>query len=185
MKKMIKTERLILRPWEESDLVPFAKINADSKVREYFPSVLSTEESNRSVEMMSDHIHKYGWGFWATSLKDTNEFIGMIGLQNVFFTAPFTPAVEIGWRLAFDHWGKGYAPEGATAVLEYGFHSLNLDEIVSFTAAQNQRSQRVMEKIGMSHHPKDDFNHPNLPADHWLKRHVLYRISRNDWEHFE
>lgn len=180
--KIIKTERLILRPWREADLAPFAKMNADPRVREYFPSVLTTEESNRSVEMMSEHIAKCGWGFWAVSLIQTDEFIGMIGLENVSFVAPFTPAVEIGWRLTFDHWGKGYAAEGAAASLEYGFETLNLDEIVSFTAEHNQKSQRVMEKIGMRHNSNDDFDHPKLSEGHWLRRHVLYRINENEWK---
>jgi 3-dehydroquinate dehydratase / shikimate dehydrogenase len=177
----VRTERLILRPWQEDDLELFAQLNADPRVREYFSGLLSRQESDASVKLMSDHIQRCGWGFWAASLIQTDEFIGFIGLEDVYFSAPFNkfaPAVEIGWRLAFNHWGKGYATEGAKAVLQYGFNSLKLAEIVSFTAVQNIRSRHVMEKIGMDHNPEDDFNHPKLTEGHSLKRHVLYRIER-------
>lgn len=178
MQPILKTERLILRQWCEDDLKPFAELNADSRVREYFPGLLNRQESNASVKLMSGHIQKYGWGFWATSLIQTSEFIGFIGLEDIHFAAPFnklSPAVEIGWRLAFSHWGKGYATEGAKAALRYGFKKLNLVEIVSFTAVQNTRSRKVMEKINMYHDPKDDFDHPKLLEGHPLRRHVLYR----------
>jgi 3-dehydroquinate dehydratase/shikimate dehydrogenase len=181
----VKTERLILRPWQESDLKPFAELNADPRVREYFPGILSREESDASVKLASNHIERYGWGFWAASLIKTGEFIGFIGLEDVYFTAPFnefTPAVEIGWRLAFKHWGKDYATEGAKGVLQYGFDTLRLEEIVSFTALQNMRSRRVMEKIGMHHDEVDDFDHPKLQEGHPLKRHVLYRIKSKEWQ---
>jgi 3-dehydroquinate dehydratase/shikimate dehydrogenase len=180
----IRTERLILRPWQEDDLEPFAQLNADPRVREYFPGVLSRQESNAFVKLMSDHIQRYGWGLWAASLIQTGEFIGFIGLQNVDFQAPFnklSPAVEIGWRLAFNHWGKGYATEGAIAALQYGFEALGVKEIVSFTAVPNMRSRHVMEKIGMQHDPKDDFNHPKLPEEHKLCKHVLYRLRCVEW----
>jgi len=156
-------------------------MNADARVREFFPRLLSRYESDASVQLFSEHIQRYGWGFWAASLVETGEFIGFIGLQNVNFSAPFnqsTPAVEIGWRLAFNHWGKGYATEGALAALRYGFETLNLEEIVSFTAIANQRSRHVMEKIGMHHNPEDDFDHPKLAERHPLRRHVLYRLEK-------
>lgn len=172
---MIKTERLILRPWTDDDLKPFADLNADPRVREYFPGILTSEESNASVKLFNEHIEKFGFGFWAVSLIQTGEFIGFIGLQNVTFEAPFTPAVEIGWRLVHKYWGKGYATEGAKAALKYGFEELKLAEIVSFTPAQNSRSRHVMEKIGMTYDSKDDFEHPKLPDGHPLKTHVLYR----------
>lgn len=178
---MIETPRLILRPWQEEDLEPFAQLNADSRVMEYFPGLKTRAESDSSIKFMSDHIEKYGWGFWATSLKQTGEFIGFIGLEHVDFQAPFTPAVEIGWRLAFDYWGKGYATEGAIASLKYGFEKLNLNEIISFTVVQNMRSRAVMERIGMHHDPKDDFDHPKLAPGHSLRRHVLYRLKRIEW----
>ena len=139
--------------------------------------MLSRKESDEITKLMSGHIERCGWGFWAVSLVQTGEFIGMIGLEDVYFTAHFTPAVEIGWRLAFEHWGKGYATEGALAALKFGFDVLQLKEIVAFTAVQNQRSRTVMGKIGMHHDSKDDFNHPKLADDHSLSRHVLYRIN--------
>lgn len=181
----VKTERLILRPWQESDLEPFAQLNADPRVREFFPGILSREESNASVKLVSNHIERCGWGFWAASLIQTGEFIGFIGLEDVYFSAPFnetTPAVEIGWRLAFNHWGKGYATEGAKGALQYGFDTLDLEEIVSFTAVPNMRSRHVMEKIGMHHDEVDDFDHPKLQEGHPLRRHVLYRLKKSEWQ---
>jgi 3-dehydroquinate dehydratase/shikimate dehydrogenase len=180
---LIKTARLILRPWRQEDLEPFATLNADPKVMEYFPSVLTSEESNDSAHRISSKIETQRWGLWAVSVPGVADFIGFIGLAVPSFEAPFTPAVEIGWRLAYDHWGKGYATEGAKAVLEYAFETLKLSEVVSFTALPNKRSQHIMEKIGMHHDPKDDFDHPKLPQGHWLKRHVLYRLKKSQWEH--
>jgi RimJ/RimL family protein N-acetyltransferase len=173
--------RLILRNWQEEDLAPFAALNADHRVREFFPGLMTRQESDDSVKIMSDYIGKYGWGFWAASLIETGEFIGMIGLLNVHFKAHFTPAVEIGWRLAFEHWGKGYATEGAKASLKYGFETLALKEIVSFTTVDNIRSRHVMKKIGMHHDQNDDFDHPKLPEGHPLRRHVLYRMNQEQW----
>ena len=174
----ILTERLILRPWHIEDLEPFAKLNADPRVMQYFPSTKTSSESAEMVKLFSSSIAENGWGLWAAALKETNTFIGFIGLQNVPFTAPFTPAVEIGWRLAYEFWGKGYATEGAMACLQFGFEILHLNEIVAFTAVQNERSRAVMERIGMHHNPLDDFDHPLLPKDHPLSRHVLYRKEK-------
>lgn len=179
---IIRTDRLVLRRWTSADLEPFAGLNADPKVMEYFPGLKTKEESDHSVSLMSGHIEKCGWGFWAASLVETGEFIGFIGLEDVHFKTDFTPAVEIGWRLAFKHWGKGYATEGALACLRYGFETLNLNEIVSFTAVENTRSRAVMQKIGMHHNSKDDFDHPKLPEGHPLRRHVLYRLERDEWK---
>jgi 3-dehydroquinate dehydratase/shikimate dehydrogenase len=185
MQPILTTERLILRQWCETDLKLFAELNADARVREYFPGLLTKQESDGYVKLMSAHIQKCGWGFWAVSLIQTNEFIGFIGLEDVVFAAPFneqSPAVEIGWRLAFNYWGKGYATEGAKASLRYGFQELNLLEIVSFTPVQNMRSRHVMEKINMHRDPKDDFDHPKLLEGHPLRRHVLYRLHSNEWQ---
>jgi len=182
---IIQTSRLILRQWSNADLEPFAKLNADPKVMEYFPSILTREESDQMAKKMKTKIAERGWGWWAVSAPGIAEFIGFIGLNNVdksTFPAHFTPAVEIGWRFAFDYWGKGYAVEGAMACLKYGFEILNLNEIVSFTAVQNERSIRVMERLGMHHDPKDDFDHPKLSEDHPLRRHVLYRMNRREWK---
>ena len=180
----LKTKRLILRPWKETDLAPFAALNADSNVMKYFPSTLSREESDNMAHRIRSKIEERGWGLWAVAIPGTADFIGFIGLHNVdksTFPAHFTPAIEIGWRLASGYWGKGYATEGANAVLTYGFETLNLEEIVSFTAVQNMRSRRIMEKIGMHHDPKDDFDHPKLSEGHALRRHVLYRLKQKEW----
>ena len=178
----VTTERLLLRQWREEDLAPFAKLNADPRVMEYFPKLQTREESDASVKRVSEHIQQSGWGFWAAALLETGEFIGFIGLQPVPFQAAFTPAVEIGWRLAFEHWGKGYATEGAKAALQYGFEKLHLQDIVSFTATGNMRSRAVMERIGMHHEPNNDFDHPKLPDGHPLRRHVFYRITADAWQ---
>lgn len=177
----IQTKRLILRSWCKDDLEKFAKLNSDSRVMEHFPSVKSFEESRDEYNRILEHFSKHGWGFWAVSLKDV-DFIGFIGLRFDDFPAHFTPAVEIGWRLAFEHWGKGYATEGALASLKYGFQTLNLNEIVSFTSIPNTRSVAIMEKIGMHHDPLDDFDNSKLPEGHRLRKHVLYRLTRNEWE---
>ena len=179
--RVIKTDRLILRPWLKEDFEPFAKLNADAVVREYFSSTLVREESDASAKVISDAIEQNGWGFWAVSCPGVADFIGFIGLSQVPFTAHFTPAVEIGWRLAHEFWGRGYAPEGAQAALKYGFETLNLSEIVSFTTVTNERSQKVMRKIGMHHTPQDDFDYPKLVAGHPLIRHVLYRTQKDEW----
>lgn len=181
---MIKTARLILRPWRPEDFVPFAKMNADPRVREYFPSVLTREESDEFAQCFSDQIEKDGWGFWAVSVPSVAEFIGFIGLKTVpeGLLPHLTSAVEIGWRLVYEYWGKGYATEGAEAALKYGFQELHLNEIVAFTAVDNNKSRRVMEKIGMTYESKDDFNHPKVPEGHKVSRQVLYRLQRQEWQ---
>lgn len=178
---IIKTDRLVLRPWKEQDLEAFAKINADPRVMEYFPSVLTKEQSDAYAKRISHQFEENGWGVWAVSCPGVADFIGFIGLFVPTFTAHFTPAVEVGWRLAYDQWGRGYATEGAKAALEYGFETLNLAEIVSFTSTQNARSRAVMAKLGMHYDPKDDFDHPGRPETSGLKRHVLYRLKQSEW----
>jgi RimJ/RimL family protein N-acetyltransferase len=175
--KSIETERLVLRHWSDDDVAPFAAMNADPAVMEHFPSVKSSEESLKEFQSIQDHFQKRGYGFWAVSEKQGSRFIGFIGLRYIDFDLPFTPAVEIGWRLAKAFWGKGYATEGAMAALKFGFDELLLKEIVSFTAKSNVRSQRVMEKIGMRRDVHGDFQHPKLPKGHPLRSHVLFRIS--------
>ena len=172
----LTTERLILRPWQTEDLEPFAQLNADARVMEYYPSTLSREESDRFAERISQELLQNGWGLWAVSVPGVSDFIGYIGLSRVEYPYPFAPAVEIGWRLAYDHWGKGYATEGAKAAIKYGFDKLGLNEIVAFTTPKNIRSRRIMEKLDMHHAPEDDFDHPKLPEGHPLRRHVLYRL---------
>lgn len=186
IKTFIQTERLILRQWCEEDVEPFAKLNADPHVMEYFPATLSSEESDAMMKRMQAKIEERGWGWWAVSLVANNKFIGFIGLgslEQITFPAHFSPpAVEIGWRLDPLFWGKGYATEGALACLKYGFEKLHLNEIIAFTALQNLRSQAVMERIGMHRNPKDDFDHPKLPKGHKLCRHVLYRMTATEWK---
>lgn len=173
---MIKTERLLLRPWCEEDLESFAKLNADPRVMEFFPRVMPREDSDLFARKIMMLLEQQGWGYWAASIPGQADFIGAIGLAHVSFDADFTPAVEVGWRLAYDFWNKGYATEGARAALKYGFETLKLDEIVSLTSVNNVRSRRVMEKIGMTHDEKGDFDHPKVPEGHPLRRHALYRI---------
>jgi RimJ/RimL family protein N-acetyltransferase len=152
-------------------------MNADTRVMEYFPSVLTTEESNATADRIEAHFERHGFGLFAAELRTTGRFIGFIGFSAPSFEAHFTPCVEIGWRLDFGYWGKGLATEGARAALRYGFEALRLHEIISFTAMMNLRSRRVMERIGMSRDAADDFDHPLLPREHPLRRHVLYRVS--------
>lgn len=179
---ILKTKRLILRPWKESDLKLFAELNADPRVMEFFPSILNQNQSDELGRSIMGKIEEQKWGLWAVEVPKIADFIGFIGLAKPSFEAHFTPAIEIGWRLGFQYWEKGYASEGAKAALAYGFNILKLPEIVSFTASQNLRSRHVMEKIGMHYNPQDDFDHPKLPYGHWLKKHVLYRLSFTQWQ---
>lgn len=178
----IETSRLILRKWEQSDRIPFSKINQDPKVMECLLKPLSVEETAAMIAKIENHFKQYGFGLFACVIKETSEFIGFVGLNAPDFEAHFTPCVEIGWRLAFHAWGKGYATEGALAVLKAGFEKYGLKEIVSFTVLNNHRSRHVMEKIGMTYNPKDNFHHPKVPLNHPLSLHVLYRITK---EHYE
>jgi RimJ/RimL family protein N-acetyltransferase len=173
---MIETERLLLRSWRATDRAPFAALNADPAVMEHFPAPLSSADSDALADRASAWLDEHGWGLWAVEVKDGPAFIGFTGLAVPRFEADFTPCVEVGWRLAADQWGRGYAPEAAHAALRHGFREVGLDEVVSFTSVVNVRSQRVMEKIGMTR--SGEFDHPGIP-DHPLTRHVLYRIARN------
>jgi ribosomal-protein-alanine N-acetyltransferase len=170
------TERLLLRRWRDEDREPFAALNADPAVMEHFPAALGRAESDAFLDRNAAHHEQHGWGLWALEVRQTGRFIGFTGLAVPRFDAHFTPAVEIGWRLAREAWGHGYASEAARAVLAVGFGDLGLDEIVSFTAVDNTRSRAVMERIGMTHDPDEDFDHPALPEGHPLRRHVLYRL---------
>jgi len=174
----IRTQRLLLRQWSSADLDPFADMNADPRVMEYFPSLLSREESDAAVGRIRAHFERHGFGLWAAEIPDVAPFIGFVGLAVPRFEAHFTPCVEIGWRVAADQWNRGYATEAACAVLKYGFEIIGLSEIVSFTVPINLPSRRVMEKIGMTHNSADDFDHPLIPEGHPLRRHVFYRKRR-------
>lgn len=178
----LETKRLILRDWRESDHELFFRLNSDSEVMEHFPKVLSRQESDESVERMKKHINDHGYGLWAMELKDSGLFVGTTGIFNTNFESHFTPCHEVGWRLDKAHWGKGYAPEAAQASIAFGFNNLNLDEVVAITAVQNKNSRRVMEKLGMIHNPKDDFDHPKVPADSHVLRHVLYKVKKAHWK---
>jgi RimJ/RimL family protein N-acetyltransferase len=175
------TERLRLRAWRESDLAPFAALNADPLVMEHFPSRLTRAESDFLAARIAEDFARHGFGLWAVEAPGHAAFLGFVGLSVPRFRAAFTPCVEVGWRLAHEHWGRGYAPEAARAALRFGFEEIGLDEIVSFTVPANARSRRVMEKLGMRHDPADDFDHPGLPAAHPMQRHVLYRLGRCEW----
>jgi RimJ/RimL family protein N-acetyltransferase len=170
------TPRLRLRRWRGADRAPFARISADPVVMEHFPSVLSRAESDDLVDRIEATFERDGLGLWAVEVADSAEFAGFVGLWTAGFEAHFMPAVEVGWRLAAAHWGRGYATEAARAAVADGFVRLALPEIVSFTSLGNQRSQRVMQKLGMARDPADDFDHPRMPEGHRLRRHVLYRL---------
>ena len=167
-----------MRQWKESDLAPFAEMNSDKRVMEYFPSTLSDRESEEMFLRLSSGIEEKGWGLWAVERLKDNCFIGFVGLSMPTFEAPFTPCVEVGWRLKFDSWGHGFATEAATECIRFGFSILKLKEIVSFTAEINLRSIRVMERLGMIHDGDGDFFHPRISREDRLSKHVLYRIQK-------
>ena len=173
------TERLLLRPWQSLDRAPFAELNADPEVMQYFPATLTGERSDALVDRLSAAFDRQReWGLWALEERGTGRFLGFTGLADVAFTAPFTPATEVGWRLRRDAWGYGYATEAARAAVAFAATGLDLREVVSFTAEANARSRSVMRRVGMHHDRADDFDHPTLPAGYPLRRHVLYRIDR-------
>src|SRR5262245_13161694 len=172
----IQTERLILRRWTADDLAPFAAMNADPRVMEYFPECLTREESDGMAARIEARFDELGFGLWAVEIPNVVGFAGYVGLTVPRFESHFTPCIEMGWRLASEHWGHGYATEAARAAVTFGFERLELKEIVAFTVPANVRSRRVMEKIGMTRNPADDFDHPRVPEGHLLRHHVLYRI---------
>ena len=174
----LTTERLLLRRWRPADREPFAALNADPLVMKHLRSTLSRQESDALIERVDATFDQNGFGPWAVEVPNVAPFIGFVGLSIPRFEAHFTPCVEIGWRIAAEHWKRGYATEAARAALRVGFEVFQLEEIVSFTVPGNLPSRRVMEKINMTHDEADDFDHPSFPDGHPLKRHVLYRISR-------
>jgi len=175
----LTTARLKLRAWRDEDLAPFAAMNADPRVREFFPSTLTGDESAASAASIVAHWNEHGFGLWAVEVPGAAPFVGFVGLSIPPFHAHFTPCVEVGWRLAVPYWNRGYATEGGRAALTFGFDVLKLQEIVSMTTEGNVRSRRVMERLGMHRDPADDFDHPNIAAGHPLRRHVLYRLRRS------
>jgi len=174
---VFETARLRLRQWTDADREPFAALNADPAVMEFFPALASREASDAMIDANMARIAEGGFANWAVERQDTREFIGFVGLSVPRRALPFMPCVEIGWRLAAAHWGRGFASEAARAALAMGFDRFGLDEIVSFTALENRRSRAVMERIGM-HDAQEDFEHPAMPEGHWLRPHCLYRIRR-------
>ncbi|MBV1851200.1 GNAT family N-acetyltransferase [Catellatospora tritici] len=178
---MLTTDRLRLRRWLPGDRAPFAALNADPEVMEHFPAVMSRQDSDTLIDRIEAGFEERGFGLWALELAESGQFIGFTGLSVPRFEAPFLPAVEIGWRLARPFWGHGYAAEAARRSLAFAFDDLGLDEVLSFTATTNTRSQSVMARIGMTHDPADDFDHPSVPEGSPLRRHVLWRITAADW----
>jgi RimJ/RimL family protein N-acetyltransferase len=184
----LSTARLGLRGWRDSDYAPFAALNADPEVMRHFPAPLDRTASDALADRCRGTIAERGWGLWAVEVlpgaddgDDAGAFTGFVGLAEPRFDAHFTPAVEVGWRLATRFWGRGYATEAATAALGYAFGELGLDEVVSFTTVANDRSRRVMERLGMHRDPGEDFDHPSLAADDPIRPHVLYRLSRGEF----
>ena len=182
MKKIVEleTKRLILRQWRKEDLDAFSSLNADPEVMEFFPSVLSKKESDEMAEKIEKLISNRGWGFWAVETKNEGEFIGFVGLHEPYYDLPFNPCVEIGWRLAKKHWGKGYATEAGNTALEFGFDKLKLSEVYSFATVHNMKSQAVMERLKLKN-TMSNFNHPVVPKDSPLREHVLYKIDKQSW----
>ena len=174
----LRTPRLLLRQWREADLEPFAALNADPRVMEFLPAALTRDESDDFVSgRIAPQFERLGYGLWAVEVPGVTSFAGYVGLQEQTFPAPFTPCIEVGWRLDAHCWGRGYATEAGRAALAYGFDVAGLDEIVSMTAATNLRSIAVMQRLGMQ--PAGEFEHPRLPAGHALRRHVLYRTTKS------
>jgi RimJ/RimL family protein N-acetyltransferase len=177
---ILLTERLILREWRESDVDMFASLSADPEVMEYL-QLADRAASDALALRIRDHFVKHGFGFWAVEIPGQVPFIGFVGLMVTRYQAHFTPSVEIGWRLGREHWGKGYATEAAKASLDFGFRTLALSEIVATTVPLNRRSRAVMDRLGMTQSTGDDFDHPLVPAEHSLKRSILYRLSHERW----
>lgn len=172
----LRTERLLLRRWREEDRGPFAMLNADPAVMEFFPAPLGRAESDELFERIEAGFERHGFGLWALELLESGEFLGFTGLAVPPFEAHFTPAVEVGWRLARPAWGRGYATEAGRAALAHGFGALGLEQVVSMTTVRNRRSRAVMERLGMTRDPAEDFEYPNLPPGDPLRPHVLYRL---------
>jgi RimJ/RimL family protein N-acetyltransferase len=179
---LIRSERLLLRPWRPKDFAPYAAMNADPRVRQFFAGILTREESDAELAVFQQRFAKEGFGMLAADLVETGEFIGILGLQ----TMPYAiaglpqPAVEIGWRLAPEFWGKGLATEGARAVVDYAFIQLQLPSVVAVTTVTNQPSRRVMERLGMHYRPEVDFEHPRVPMGHPFRPHVLYQLDNRE-----
>ncbi len=178
----LETQRLLLRGWRPEDRTPFAALNADPEVMRHFPAPLTRRESDALADRIETYMERVGWGLWAMEERATGRFLGFTGLARPNFEAPFMPAVEIGWRLDRAAWGHGFATEAARAAAAFGFDQLELEEIVAFTVAANERSVAVMRRLGMTRDPAGDFDHPLVQSPH-LRRHVLYRLTAADWQY--
>jgi len=177
----IRTARLRLRRPRPDDLDAFVRLNADPRVMEFFVAPTSRARSERSFEHLRAHFERYGFGPYAVEVPGETPLAGIVGLARCTFEAHFCPAVEILWRLSPPYWGQGYASEAARACLRVAFEEICLDEVVAMTAERNERSQRLMRRLGMSRDPADDFEHPAVPVGHALRPHVLYRLSVEAW----
>jgi RimJ/RimL family protein N-acetyltransferase len=177
----LTTARLLLREWRDEDRGPFAELNADPRVAEFLGEPMDRAVSDALIDRIVARWAADGHGLWAVERVEDGRFLGFVGLAAPSFEAAFTPCVEVGWRLAADAWGRGYATEGARAALSFGFDDLMLDEIVSFTTVANVRSRAVMERLGMTRDSADDFDHPRIAEGIPLRPHVLYRLRRADW----
>ena len=166
------TQRIVFRKWTDRDIDDFSAMNLDPEVMQFYPSLLSREQTEVSMGAIKNQFEKMGYGLYVVEHRSTNQFMGYIGFSTPSFESFFTPCTEIGWRLKRNYWGQGLASEGGAACLAFGFSNLGLQKVFSFTAAVNFRSERVMNKIGMT--KTGEFEHPKLPSDHWLRRHVLY-----------
>lgn len=176
----IETPRLVLRGWHDADIEPWVHMNADPRVMEFYPAVQTRAESESSALGMRTRLERDGYGWWVVEIKGEARFGGVIALQPVPFDAPFTPALEVGWRFPYANWGHGFATEGATAALEFAFERLHRDEVIAVTSTLNLRSQRVMQRLGMTRDPREDFDNPRVAEGHRLRPHVLYRTARAD-----
>lgn len=182
MSEGLVTDRLRMRRWLTSDLEPFIAMSVDERVMEHFPSLMSRAQCESMMEAVNQEIDERGFGLWALERRDTGEFIGYTGLHQVSFETPFTPAVEVGWRLSYGAWGQGFATEAARLALKVGFKEHDLSEIVSFTIPPNLKSQAVMQRLGMRRDEAGDFDHPRYLDDDRIRRHILYRLSVDEWE---
>ena len=177
----LSSGRVCLRRWRDEDREAFAAMNSDARVMEFFRSRLSRVQSDAMVDGIQKHFSEHGFGLWAIEVSAVAPFIGFAGLTGARFSAHFTPCVEVGWRLAFEHWGHGYATEAARLALDHGFATLALSDVVSYTSVTNQRSRAVMERLGMRRDPAEDFDYPSFPEGHPLRRHVLYRLGSGSY----
>ncbi len=176
----LQTERLLLRQWCDEDFAGFAELNTDPDVMEFYPDLLSRQESNAAAEKFKFLISQNGWGFWAVELRHDQSFIGLVGLHKPIYELPFSPCVEIGWRLASAFWGRGYATEGGRACLDFAFGQLDLSEVFAFTSVSNMKSRAVMERLNMANIGAN-FDHPIIPHDSPLREHVVYKINKQQW----